>query len=303
MSFPFRHSAPGRPRGKVPALRVGAWLALSLVLLSPLAHRAQDAATPPAAPPAAPAETAPAEEPAPAPPAAPATDEPAAEIRPPRPGHRFPNGETLVYQVDWRIFDAGVATLRTEAAGREQRIAASATSTGVVSLLYAVRDRFEAFLDPRTFCSRQIAKHTEEGYRRRETSIRFDAARRKSVLEEKNLKSGALKKVENDTPACVTDVLSGIYYLRSLPLEPGDTYRFPLSDGGQTVEVRALVEDREEIQVPAGAFQTLRVGPAPTEPGQVWIWYSDDASRLPVQMRARMIWGTLTFRLERIEQR
>ncbi len=275
-----------------------------MVLLSPIAHRAQETATPPAAP-QEPAAEAPATAGSPHETAAeaPATNEPASEIRPPQHGHRFPNGETLVYQVDWRIFDAGVATLRTEAAGREQRVTASASSTGVVSLLYAVRDRFEAFLDPRTFCSRQIAKHTEEGYRRRETSIRFDAARRKSVLEEKNLKSGAVKKVENDTPACVTDVVSAIYYLRSLPLEPGDTYRFPLSDGGQTVDVRALVEDREEIQVPAGTFQTLRVGPAPEERGQVWIWYSDDASRLPVQMRARMVWGTLTFRLERIEQR
>ncbi|MCI0356633.1 MAG: DUF3108 domain-containing protein [Acidobacteria bacterium] len=229
--------------------------------------------------------------------------EPVSEIRPPQPGHRFPNGESWVYQVEWRIFDAGVATLRTEPAGREQRITATANSTGVVSMLFLIRDRFEAFLDPRTFCSRQITKHTEEGYRRLETSLRFEPARRKSVLEEKNLKTGAARRLESEIPGCVTDVVSGIYYLRSLSLEPGETYTFPVSDGGKTVNVRALVEDREEIQTPAGAFQTLRVGPAPDERGQVWIWYSDDASRIPVQMRARMVWGTLTFRLERIEHR
>ncbi|MGH9579240.1 MAG: DUF3108 domain-containing protein, partial [Terriglobales bacterium] len=228
---------------------------------------------------------------------------PVSEIRPPQPGHRFPNGETWVYQVEWRIFDAGVATLRSEPAGREQRITASASTTGVVSQLYAVRDRFESFLDPRTFCSRQITKHTEEGYRRLETALRFDAARRKSALEHKNLKTGVTRKLESDAPACTSDVVSGIYYLRSLPLEPGAAFTFPVSDGGKTVNVSALVEDREEIQTPAGTFQTLRVGPAPHEPGQVWIWYSDDANRIPVQMRARMVWGTLTFRLERIEHR
>ncbi len=238
----------------------------------------------------------------------PAAAAPVSEIRPPPPGHRFPNGENWVYQVEWRIFDAGVATLRTEPAGREQRVTASASSTGVVAQLFAVRDRFEAFLDPRTFCSRQITKHTEEGYRRRETSVRFDPARRKSALEEKNLKSGATKRLENDTQACVTDVVSGIYYLRSLPLEPGETYTFPVNDGGKTVNASAYVEEREEIQVPAGSFRTLRVGPGSTGDGvakdaQVWIWYSDDAQRIPVQMRARMLWGTLTFRLERIEQR
>ena len=263
-------------------------IGFALFLASPAAEYAQEADSPPTA----------SQEPA---------AEPVSEIRSPPPGHRFPNGEAWVYQVEWRIFDAGVATLRTEPAGREQRVTASANSTGVVAQLYAVRDRFEAFLDPRTFCSRQITKHTEEGYRRRETSIRFDAARRKSVLEEKNLKSGATKKVENDTPACVTDVVSGIYYLRSLPLEPGETYRFPLNDGGKTVDVNVRVEGREEIQAPAGTFRTLRVGSAEGSDGkgrgQIWIWYSDDAQRIPVQMRARMLWGTLTFRLERIEQR
>ena len=35
--------------------------------------------------------------------------------------------------------------------------------------------------------------------------------------------------------------------------------------------------------------------------GKIWIWYSDDAARVPVQMRARLSWGTLTFSLLRIE--
>jgi hypothetical protein len=266
------------------------FLALVVLLVSLVASNAQQ--------PAEPAATA----------QQPSSAEPVSEIRPPQPKHRFPNGETWVYQVEWRIFDAGVARLRIEPAGREQRVTASANSTGVVSLLFTVRDRFEAFFDPRTFCSRQITKHTEEAYRRRETSIRFEAQRRKSVLEEKNLKTSATKKLENDTPACVTDVVSGIYYLRSLPLEPGEIYTFPLNDGGKTVNVSARVEDREEVQTPAGTFQTLRVGPAAApgeakERGQVWIWYSDDANRIPVQMRARMFWGTLTLRLERIEHR
>jgi hypothetical protein len=34
----------------------------------------------------------------------------------------------------------------------------------------------------------------------------------------------------------------------------------------------------------------------------VWVWYTDDAQRIPVQMRARMGWGTLTFRLARVDK-
>jgi hypothetical protein len=31
--------------------------------------------------------------------------------------------------------------------------------------------------------------------------------------------------------------------------------------------------------------------------GNIWIWYTDDDRHLPVQMRARSFWGTITFRL------
>jgi hypothetical protein len=37
--------------------------------------------------------------------------------------------------------------------------------------------------------------------------------------------------------------------------------------------------------------------------GRVWVWYSDDANHTPVQMRARMYWGTLTLTLTKIEKK
>ncbi|MGZ4813338.1 MAG: DUF3108 domain-containing protein, partial [Terriglobales bacterium] len=109
-------------------------------------------------------------------------------------------------------------------------------------------------------------------------------------------------------PACVTDLFSGFFYLASLPLAPDATYTFPLNDGGDTVDVRAHVEARESVKTPAGTFAAIRVSPeAVSGPmknrGKVWIWYSDDARRIPVQMRSRMLWGTLTFRLLRIEKK
>ena len=36
--------------------------------------------------------------------------------------------------------------------------------------------------------------------------------------------------------------------------------------------------------------------------GKVWVWYSDDPGHTPVQMRAKLGWGTLLFRLQRIEK-
>jgi hypothetical protein len=35
---------------------------------------------------------------------------------------------------------------------------------------------------------------------------------------------------------------------------------------------------------------------------KVWAWFTDDANHTPVQMRAKLRWGTLLFRLQRIEK-
>jgi hypothetical protein len=224
-------------------------------------------------------------------------------ISPPTPTHKPSLGQTLNYAVEWRLFDAGVATIKIDAAGRERRISSTADARGVVGVLYHVHDRFESFLDPQTNCSRTIEKKTEEGFRRLETSIVFDATRKKSVLTEKNLKDNQTKRVENDIPACVTDVNSALFYIASQPLTAGSSLLFPLNDGNKTVDVKVVVEAREEIKVPAGTYKTVRAlasGESSTtkKKGQVWIWYTDDERHLPVQMKAKLFWGTLTFRLK-----
>lgn len=85
----------------------------------------------------------------------------APSITRPRAGYRFPVGQTYVYAAQWRIFDAGTASLRMEQAGAENRVVATADATSAVALLYHVQDRLEAFFDPKTFCSRAIFRHTE----------------------------------------------------------------------------------------------------------------------------------------------
>jgi hypothetical protein len=226
----------------------------------------------------------------------------------PRPEFVFPVGQSYVYGGQWRIFNAGVATLRMEKAGQENRIVASADAAGTVALLYHVQDRLESFFDPTNFCSRNTSRHVEEGFRRVDTNITFDYAHRKAVFDQKNLKKNETKHEEHEIPNCVTDMLSAIYYVASLPLEPGRTFSFPLNDGGESVDVNVHVEAREQIKIAAGTFNTVRIQPEAAkglvrDKGKLWIWYTDDAAHVPVQMRARMSWGTLTFQLVRVDKK
>ena len=234
---------------------------------------------------------------------------PAAQIHPAPPNYAYPNGTTYVYQAEWRLWNAGTATLSINANGSDmQRVNGVADASGVVALLYPVHDRFQAVFDKRSFCSQNLTKHTEEGFHKRETLISFNYTRHVSVLDETNLRNGQTKHTENEIPGCVSDVLSGIFYVAAQPLTAGATYMFPLNDGGKTVDVQAKVEGRETVQTPMGSFPAVRVAPSAAsgvlkDRGNIWIWFSDDARRIPVQMRARMFWGTLTFRLVRMDHR
>jgi hypothetical protein len=229
-----------------------------------------------------------------------------ARIQPLRAGFDFPR-QTLRYEAEYRYWTAGLATLRVERNGSQEHLTGTADSTGVVAMLFRVQDRFSSYFDAQNLCSQKLVKHTEEGSHLRDTTIAYDYKRGKSVLEEKNLKTGQSKHTENDIPGCVTDVVTGILYVASLPLLPDASYSFPLNDGGKTVTIQAHVEGKEQIKTPAGTFQTIRVGPQGDysvlkNRGRILIWYSDDARHLPVQIQARMFWGTLTVYLASIDK-
>jgi hypothetical protein len=229
------------------------------------------------------------------------------KVIPPSPSYRFPNGQTYYYNVEWHMFNAGTAVVKMQMENGRQHITSTGESAGVVNALYKVHDRFEAYSDPKTFCSLEVLKHTEEGSRRKEVSIHMDYARKKSILDEKNLKTGEQKHEENDIPGCVTDLVTGFHYLASLPLENGTVHDFPISDGGKDAVVRARVAAREKIKVPAGTFDTIRVEAEALTGnlqgrGNVAVWLTDDANRTPVQMRSKLTWGTLMFRMQKLEK-
>jgi hypothetical protein len=82
----------------------------------------------------------------------------------------------------------------------------------------------------------------------------------------------------------------------------GKSFVIPVVDAQRTVPVTMKVEGREVIKTTLGTFNTLRVQPTADagvvkNRGNIWIWYTDDEHHLPVQMRARLFWGTITFRL------
>ncbi|HVH87127.1 MAG TPA: DUF3108 domain-containing protein [Terriglobales bacterium] len=229
----------------------------------------------------------------------------AVRVYPPLREYRFPDGETFTYAVDWRLLNAGRTMARFDTVNGERHVVVSADSSGAVALLYHVHDRLETFFNPQSNCALSLIKHTEEGFRRVETSVRYDYSRKKAVLDERNVRAKNQKHEENDIPPCVTNTVSAALYVGSQPLQPGVKFVFPSSDGGKAADIEVTVEAREKVKVATGSYDTVRVaadalnGPQQGK-GKVWIWYSDDEHRIAVQMRLRAFWGTVTFHLQQI---
>ena len=226
----------------------------------------------------------------------------AGTLAPPRPGFSFPQKQTLVYTVDWRVFTAGTAVLHFEATGNTERITANADTVGAINLLFHVGDKFQSTFDRDKGCTEEFDKQTVEGKRQINSTLKLDYTQGKSILDEKNMVTGQTKHVETPIPGCLTDLLTGVYYASSQPMEVGKTFVIPVVDALHSVPVTMKVEGREEIKTTLGAFKTLRVQPMADagvvkNRGNIWIWYTDDDRHLPVQMRARLFWGTITFRL------
>ncbi len=235
---------------------------------------------------------------APAPPAATQTQ----TLAPPRPGFSFPQKQTLTYLVDWRVFPAGTAVLHFEQQDNVEKLSATAETSGAINLLFHVSDKFQSTFDRAKGCTYQFDKQTVEGRRQVNSTLKLDYAANKSILDEKNMVTGETKHVEQPISGCLTDLLTGVFYASSQPMTVGQSFPLPVVDATHTVLVSMKVEGREEIKTPLGTFKTVRVQPTADagvvkNRGNIWIWYTDDDRHLPVQMRARLFWGTITFRL------
>jgi hypothetical protein len=221
----------------------------------------------------------------------------------------FPSAETLSYGIEWRLINAGYArlSLTPKKSGWESKL--HLESGGLVSKLYKLDYNYSSEMEDQ-FCSDSTDLNAIERSRHRETKVTYDHVRNKANYVERDLLKNSISKTsEIDIPACVSDVIGGLYKVRTLKLEPGQSTQVQLSDGKKSVSVKLDAQQREQIKTTAGTFNTIRYeayvfnGVLFARKAELQVWITDDARRLPVQIRARMSFpiGSITFELQKEE--
>ena len=225
----------------------------------------------------------------------------------------LPAKETLYYSIDWRLFTAGKARVELTTTPQPRpgyQVNLHLESTGIVSKLFKVEDDYSANMSS-AYCAQSLQMTTHEGSRLRETKITFDAeAKKASYLERDRARNNAIVlSQETDIPPCVHDAIGGLFFIRTLNLEPGQSTQIPVSDGKKSVMVKVEAQAREDVKTPDGTFKTIRYevylfdGVLYRRSAHVNVWVSDDRRKLPVQIRVRMTFtiGTINFQLEKHE--
>ena len=225
----------------------------------------------------------------------------------------LPARETFHYNIEWRLFTAGKAKVELTTAPQLRpatQVNLHLESIGIVSKLFRVEDNYTANMSS-GYCVQNLQMTTQEGNRQRETKITFDAETRKaSYLERDRARNNAIILAqETEIPACVHDVIGGLFFIRTLNLEPGQSAQIPVSDGKKSVMVKVEAQAREDVKTPLGTFKTMRYevylfdGVLYKRSAHVNLWISDDRRKLPVQIRVRMTFtiGTINLQLEKYE--
>jgi hypothetical protein len=99
------------------------------------------------------------------------------------------------------------------------------------------------------------------------------------------------------------------YFLRTLDLQVGKTYRYERYFKKELNPVVIKVVKRETMELPGDRkVPCVVLNPVVGDEGlfaprsQAMLWITDDEERIPVQIRAKLPFGTVTLRLEKITQ-
>ena len=217
----------------------------------------------------------------------------------------FGPGERLEFSVEYGILKAGTAVLAVTGPVQYDgllayRITATAKSNPAFSTFFEVNDLNEAFLDIVQFHTLRFFKNLHEGDFMYQEEVLFDQDAGMVYYPEET--DSSLMAMEISAHAL--DVLSCLYFARTLPLEVGNSYYIDSHIDNDNYALKIVVHERDHIRVPAGEFDCIMVQPDLRsqgiigQQGEIWVWLTDDERHMPVLMRSAIVIGEIVCVLE-----
>ena len=235
------------------------------------------------------------------------TDSRAEQQQPSKTVVRFPFPEKLTYRVEWRLVTAGSAVIDlSPASSGGWQTSMNLESIGWVTRFFKVLDSYK-MVSTDKFCGSNSTLDAQEGKHHSITRLNFDNSLHKLQSESHDLLTSKDTKRMLDIAPCTHDVMGSLEVLRISNLEPGKSMAVPVTDGKKLVSARIEGQAKERLTVSGSSYNTIRYeaylfdNVLYNRKGRLLIWITDDADRLPVQLRLEMGFpvGNVTVELEK----
>jgi hypothetical protein len=221
----------------------------------------------------------------------------------PSPDYPFAVGERLTFSAKLGILTVGEGHVEVAARDTVRGVDAFLfrfTLAGGVPL-YSLDDTLESWTGVQDLLSRRFVQRQYEGGKTRFRHFEIFPDSGLYHEMERN-RTGASSQYPIDDAAF-------LYFVRVTPLEVGKTYKFDRYFRKELNPVILIVHKREEMELPDGSkVPCLVIQPIVGEKGSLFgrqsdtrVWLTDDERRIPVQIRIRFPFGTITMRLKEME--
>jgi len=218
---------------------------------------------------------------------------------PPAPDYPFAVGETLTYSAKLGLLTLGSGTLQVasiDSVRGQETFRLRFRLTGK-TVFYSLDDVLESWVSTETFESHRFVQDFNENDKPKKRTY--------EIFPD----SGYFREVGRDTtyatPDDPLDDAAFFYFVRITPLEVGKTYTFDRYFRKDKNPVTIKVEKREKMELPDGTdVPCLVLHPVIDTKGmfskrsETRLWLTDDSRRLPVQIRSKFNFGTITLRLK-----
>lgn len=170
----------------------------------------------------------------------------------------------------------------------------------------------ESTVEPNDFYALKTNKRDEQGKRLRTSEAVFDMGARKVEWTERdpNNQSQPARVVTAALNGPTQDIVSAIYFLRTQPLTPGQTFSIQISDSGRVYDVPArVVAEKKMMKSVLGKVPVVRVEvelfgagrPIEEGKGKMHIWVTNDERRIPIKARLSHDMGQLDINLRSMD--
>jgi hypothetical protein len=212
--------------------------------------------------------------------------------------------ERLEFELAYSGIIAGHAVQEVKQFNNQIQIVSTARSADWLRFFFPVDDRIESYLtsgSPPLYIGTPhlYQEKKQEGKTITNREARFDRQKLEVTTIDHINKSEKKQAVSKRT----YDTLSSFFYFRTIPLQVGTSYFIDIYDCSRVWNTEVKVLRREVLVTPLGRFKTIVIKPLLKSEGifartaDMFIWLTDDDRRIPVQMKSKVVVGSITATL------